>query len=327
MQPDNPWSARESSGRSAPDQTDLPALDWMRRAHAEEELLAAVSRRVGARRRSRLVMASGALALVLAGGLVWNSDWRRAPVVELESSLTAKLSAPERRVLPDASVIELKEGAQVDVDYSGRFRRVKLQRGEALFQVAKDASRPFIVEAAGVKVRAVGTAFSVQLDPERQVEVLVTEGRVQVAPVPETTAATPDSPAADADAVSMADMAGFAAGQPVMLAGYRATIGRGRTAPEIVAVSVAEIADRLAWRVPSLEFSRTPLPEVIGLMNRYATGGRKVRFVIADAELNTIKLTGFLRTDNSEGLVRLLENNFGVEAGRAGDRIILRGKR
>ena len=176
MQPRSPMSAQEplAGSTNMHDQADLPALGWMRRAHAEQELLIEVSRRVRSRRRSRMAMGSGVLALVLVGGLVWNSVWRQTPEVVSESSLTAKLSVPERRVLSDNSVIELKDGAQIDVDYSGGFRRVTLRQGEALFQVAKDASRPFIVEAAGVQFRAVGTSFSVQLAPEKQVEVLVT---------------------------------------------------------------------------------------------------------------------------------------------------------
>lgn len=261
----------------------------------------------------------------MVGGLVWNSVWRKTPEAAQGSSLTAKLSVPERRVLPDDSVIELKEGAQIDVDYSGGFRRVTLRQGEALFQVAKDAARPFIVEAAGVRVRAVGTAFSVQLDPERRVEVLVTAGRVQVAPLPGAASAAPES--ASADGISVADVPGFSAGQPIMHAGYRATISLDREAPQIVAVSDEEIADRLAWRVPHLEFSRAPLAEVVELMNRHATGDRRIRFVIGDPEVGRIRLTGFLRTDNSEGLVSLLENNFGVETERAAGQVILRRKR
>ena len=51
--------------------------------------------------------------------------------------------------------------------------------GEAYFTVAKNPGRPFVVAAGGVGVRAVGTAFNVRLDSDA-VEVLVTEGRVQV---------------------------------------------------------------------------------------------------------------------------------------------------
>lgn len=58
-------------------------------------------------------------------------------------------------------------------------------------------------------------------------------------------------------------------------------------------------------------------------MNRYAPVEQPERFEIADAELNAIKLTGFLRADNTEGLVRLLESNFKVRSERTGGRVVL----
>jgi transmembrane sensor len=64
--------------------------------------------------------------------------------------------------------------------------------GEAHFFVEKDPQRPFVVNAAGIDVRAVGTAFNVRIDPAA-VEVLVTEGRVRVDP-----AVPHDDPAAPA---------------------------------------------------------------------------------------------------------------------------------
>src|SRR5581483_9214616 len=86
----------------------------------------------------------------------------------------------ERQTLADGSVVELNGNTQVQVAYSPAERRVRLVQGEAHFTVAKNKRRPFWVEAQGVSVRAVGTAFNVRLDPQR-VDVLVTEGRVPVA--------------------------------------------------------------------------------------------------------------------------------------------------
>jgi transmembrane sensor len=88
------------------------------------------------------------------------------------------LHVNERLALPDGSRVELKDGSEVVVQYSASERRVKLTGGEAHFTVWKDKTRPFIVNAAGVEVRAVGTAFNVRLEA-KSVEVLVTEGRVE----------------------------------------------------------------------------------------------------------------------------------------------------
>ena len=118
-----------------------------------------------------LAMAAG-VALAIAGGVMWRSLERgTAPVARAEHY--------ERRVLTDGSVLELHRGAAVDLRFTMAERRVELVSGEAYFTVAKNPERPFVVHARGVGVRAVGTAFNVRLERDA-VEVLVTEGRVQV---------------------------------------------------------------------------------------------------------------------------------------------------
>ena len=90
---------------------------------------------------------------------------------------------PATRVLADGTVVELNDTAVIVADYTATERRVRLERGEAHFTVTKDATRPFTVMAAGVAVRAVGTAFNVRL-VDAAVEVLVTEGQVRLQPPP-----------------------------------------------------------------------------------------------------------------------------------------------
>lgn len=302
---------------------DFPALSWMRRAGAEDELLVEVARQVRRRQRRRLAFLSSALAVLLIVGAVWRPGLRTNHEQAFPAAGTTVVSAPERQVLPDGSVVELKDGAQIEVDYRGPFRRIGLRQGEAHFEVVKDA-RPFVVEAAGVTVGAVGTAFSVQLGAE-QIEVVVTEGRVRIAPTSRLAAERDSGGTAPAIAgAPVSPSAGNAA--PTLGAGYRAIIDRAESAPRIEAMSEAEVADRLAWRIPHLEFSRTPLSEVIALMNRHA-GHHPVRFVIADSELNAVRLSGFLRADNRDGLVSLLKNNFGITAERTADTLTLRRTR
>lgn len=291
----------DSSANSS-DERELPALEWMRRVRAEDELLREIRVKVK-RRRARRLAAAGAMAVMICvGGFVLKA-LRPAAESSVETgqaiAVTATVSRPSLQKLPDGSTVELKDGAKVEIDFNGGFRRVRLTNGEAHFQVTKDKARPFIVSAGKVEVRAVGTAFSVQLASE-EVDVLVTEGRVQVG----------------ADAAK----------EPVSAyvdAGGRCVIAADLL-PRVETISSAEAGERLAWRVTQLEFSRTPLSEVVGLMNRHAPVGQMTRFEIADRELSAIKLTGFLRADNTEGLLRLLENNFQVRSERVGERIVLR---
>src|SRR5690606_39177778 len=89
------------------------------------------------------------------------------------------VSLPDRSVLADGSVVELRPGAQIAVDFTDQVRRLTLISGEAHFQVSKDPTRPSVVAAAGIEVRAVGTAFFVEL-AAATVEVVVTEGSVAI---------------------------------------------------------------------------------------------------------------------------------------------------
>ena len=270
------------------------ALRWMRGSQAETALLGAVARSVRQRRRRFAAGVAGvgamALGLWLLPGAANFFSW---PLSEAAPAPTAIVMEPRRAVLPDGSVVALRDGAEMAADFSATVRRVTLRHGEAHFEVVKDAARPFVVQARGVEVRAVGTAFSVGLGGET-VEVLVTHGRVAVEPA--------------ATAPALVD-----AGQGVRwLADGTPLVVR--------AVSAAELAQSQAWRTPQIEFSRTPLAEALDLINARlaAAGQRRIAADPADAGLRDLRLSGFLAADNAEGFLLLLERSFGVRADRAG---------
>lgn len=81
--------------------------------------------------------------------------------------------------LADGSTVRLNTSTVIGVVFSGSERHIKLERGEAFFQVAHDARRPFLVRAGNTEVRALGTAFNILLRGERS-EVTVTEGVVRI---------------------------------------------------------------------------------------------------------------------------------------------------
>jgi transmembrane sensor len=82
--------------------------------------------------------------------------------------------------LKDGSVVTLNTASEIAVDYSDAQRSVELVRGEALFDVAKNKARPFVVAAGDTSVRVVGTSFSVSRFDAAPVRVLVREGIVEV---------------------------------------------------------------------------------------------------------------------------------------------------
>jgi len=248
------------------------------------------------------VWATLATAACLALAFLWMRPGSRQTPAAVPTEIAAQ--GYERRVLEDGSVIELNRGARVVVDYQPAERRVRLVQGEASFTVAKNHNRPFIVHAAGVDVRAVGTAFNVRLDT-RSVEVLVTEGKVRV------------DDAARGDSL----LAPAAPGEtPLLVAGQKVVLQMATIAPvAAAAVSAGEVEHLLAWKPVLLDFNTQPLGEVVAQFNRR----NRTQLVIADEALVTLPIVATFRSDNVEGFVRLLEQTSGVQAVRTGDTITL----
>jgi transmembrane sensor len=235
---------------------------------------------------------------------------RTEPVVSSAPVASAPISPIEQRALPDGTTITLNRGAEISVRYTTSERRVVLGRGEAHFDVARIPGRPFVVSVHDIDVRAVGTAFNVRLDPAA-VEVLVTEGRVEVNP------AEPLAPVAPGVA-GLAPSAGA-----TIEAGQRSVISLGPVVSplEIVAVTAEQIAERLAWQPTFLDFTDAPLASIAAEFNRR---NAPVQIVIPDVSLAKTEVSASLRSDNIEGFLRLLDAGFGVEAERSGNVIGLR---
>ena len=286
------------------------ALQW---ARAQGSSMRIAERSRAQRRRKqqlRRVAAGTTLAVVLVtGALLWPSrPAARAPV---SAPPVVLVSAPTRQILPDGSVVDLKEGAKIAVDYGDAFRRVRLVQGEAHFSVAADKAIPFIVVAGGIEVRAVGTAFAVQLD-SRKVEVLVTEGRVAVdRPV----GRSPGSPLPGVSEIAPTPrtIAMVDAGKRIAVELETAVV------TSAVTVSTAEQNERLAWRVPRIELSGTPLADVLPLFNRYGSA----RLKLADPALGALEFSGVLRPDNPNALLHVLKVDYGLEADRRPDGVVV----
>ncbi|MGH7944343.1 MAG: FecR family protein [Opitutaceae bacterium] len=278
-----------------------------------------------ARRQRRRRLASVAtVCLLLIGGV---SGWRVAPVqpgsaAAPTQSSNAVVLLPARQILPDGSVVELKAGAEIAADFTPAFRRIVLRRGAAYFQVTKNALRPFIVEASGVQIRAVGTAFCVELG-KTEIDVVVAEGRVAVEKSKDIAAlATGSLPGAVAS--DSAPLAFVEAGNRVAVS----VAAQSLVSASVTPVPANQLNQRLAWRAPRLEFTGTPLSEAVALLNKHADSARGIRFVIEDASIAKEQISGLFRADNADAFVGLLEAGFDIKAGRRSEtEIILRKAR
>lgn len=287
---------------------DFTALAHWRPEHSEEpnpDLLARPRRRIY----------QLAPALLAAAALVFALFWWRTPPALPGSAIEASTEF-KHLVLEDGSSVELNHGALVTTKFSAMERRATLVRGEALFTVAKNPGRPFIVRAGGVDVRAVGTAFSVRLDPAA-VEVLVTEGRVALARSEEGSQHNENeipSPVSPPPPHSSE-----------ISAGQRATVSLiSAKPPHVVAVTPQAIAQHLNWKPQLLDFSSAPLSAAVAEFNRR----NRVQLILADAELAAMPIVAAIRSDNVEGFAKFLATAPGVEIERRGAfEIIVRRKR
>jgi transmembrane sensor len=226
--------------------------------------------------------------------------------------VTTAVVRPDLQVLADGSRIELNAGAEVAVDFSPARRGVRLLRGEALFTVTKNPRRPFVVTAGTLAVRAVGTAFTVRLDP-KEVGVLVTEGRVAVERVEPAAGVTMAVPAAPIF---------LSAGGKIALPTEPAAAS-GPIVPAVAAVTAADIIAALSWRGRRIEFTDTPLAEAVRLFN----DRNRLRLKLATPALAQRRIGGIYWSDDPEGFARLLEAGLGLVAERADGEIVLHAAR
>lgn len=326
------WFARRDAGLSAEQEQEFqhwldsdprhgPALArldaaWSTfgrpvRTGAADELFQELEIRATRRRRRRMSAAVAVLAVLITVGSFWRVP--REKMLATAIPQTAVILAPTRQELPDGSVVLLKEGAQIAQSFSGGFRRVELKLGEAIFEVAKDPLRPFLVSAGVVEVRAVGTAFAVEI-AGRAVEVLVTEGTVLVGAGERAL----DSSKSGRDGSEFASS--------TVEAGHRALVDTASSvaSPVVTPVTDTERDAQLAWRNRRVEFSGAPLDEAVALLNRETADSSRMQLDIQGSELKAMRVSGIFRTDNMDAFVLLLEAGFGVRAERSGRVITLR---
>jgi transmembrane sensor len=179
--------------------------------------------------------------------------------------------------LPDGSTVELNARSKVEIRLSDRRRDVALIEGQALFSVAKDKQRPFVVRAGDAQVRAVGTEFDVY---KKQAETVVTvvEGRVETY-----------SGADGADAAAI-----------MLSAGEQLTV-----LPHTVTKPTrADTAAATAWVQKRLIFEETPLNEVAEEFNRY----NRRPLAIDGVELQTLKISGVYSSTDPASLINFLRS-------------------
>ena len=295
------------------------------------EASVAESRRIPPQRRRFVAAASIAFAVAIAGGVFWQAH--RYPLYATDIG--------ERRsiTLADGSTVDLNARSKLRVEFSGAERRVELLDGQALFEVARDQQRPFIVHSGDATVRAVGTQFDVYRK-ESGTTITVLEGRVAVYSAAYTQneggsrgSGSPDivphaSPASEAHISSNNASAGAMASVPAPLgltdpsgsgavlvsAGEQVTV----TPDAIVPPHRTDPATATAWMQRKLIFEGTKLSDVVDEFNRY----NRTQIVIEDPNLKDFEISGVYASPDPASLLRFLRDQ-GVEVTESGGSVQL----
>jgi len=197
--------------------------------------------------------------------------------------------------LKDGSVISINTDTQLDISFSAKERRIRMLSGEAIFEVAHDEKRPFLVHVGKNQIRAVGTAFAIRID-QQDMRLTVTDGRVEMAKT------LNDAPS-DNDNTSQAP-------QPIaiLLKGQSVEM-KDDVLGAISSLEQDQIDRKLSWQKGVLEFAGEPLQHVVTELTRYTS----ISFEIADEDLASLPVGGVFRIGETDKLLEVLEQSFGIK--------------
>lgn len=241
-------------------------------SHRMEEVTPSTSR--GRRSLPAWSAAIAAMLLVAIGAVAWRTD----PFAPADRAEIVARDEIKTTTLPDGSLLTLAPNTNVTVDFTGLDRAVAMPSGEAHFTVHPDKERPFIVETAGVKVKAVGTAFDVRSEAGR-VTVTVYEGAVDVA----AQGAAPER---------------VAAGQRMLF----------DASSHLASIKPMDVARGASWREGRLEYFGAPLSAVVADISRYS--GTSIE--IGDPQLAELSYTGSVFTHAIDDWLAAIQSAFPV---------------
>ncbi len=229
------------------------------------------------RRHPRLAAFAAAAAVLLTVGtvlLLRGGNFSGSYSTGIGEQRTVQLS--------DGSTVELNARSTIQVHLTERQRDLTLIEGQALFRVAKDKQRPFVVRAGDAQVRAVGTEFDIYKKLAATV-VTVVEGRVE----------TYD----DANSPGSAAI--------ILSAGEQLTV-----LPHIVTKPTrTDTAVATAWVQKRLIFEETPLSDVAEEFNRY----NRRPLSIDDGELEKLKISGVYSSTDPASLINFLRSQNSIQ--------------
>jgi transmembrane sensor len=335
------WLAESPEHRAAYEEIDRTWADLKSTAHdprilaLRHEAALRLTRRTSKASRPR-AWATAAIILVALGaglaGLSMHSMGERSPIAMLVDAFHTytdgryATATGERLTvtLEDGSQLTLNTRTELKVAFTRAERVVRLSRGQALFEVAKDARRPFIVEANNRRFVAVGTAFDVRIDGA-QIDVTMIEGTVRVE---RATSLKPTesagSTAAQATRWTPKDSAArtdFDTSVSPQLLVTTLTAGEQLTVDNESHdhVRSADPERVTSWRHGQVIFENTRLAEAIAELNRYSD----IKIELTDPALADLRLSGGFATGHPNLFIEAITSYFPIQVVKVDDHVVI----
>lgn len=323
------WFVRQDAGTLTPDeqcrlQAWLDAAEANRRAYQQTlgtwteidsaadtgelralrvaALAAAPAQRVWPRAAAIAALFLGAVAL---GAFTWrsfNGSARSSPAAAANDRAQYATASDQRSAvtLSDGTHVSMNLNTVLDADLTGAERRVRLDRGQAFFDVARDERRPFIVMAGDREIRALGTKFDVRLESGR-VEVVLVEGKVRV----------------DRNDASILQQLAKRAAAVELTPGQRLVAAKG-SSPAVTPTNAAQVT---SWREGWVVFEDETLEGAIAELNRYS----KTPIVVPDEAVKNMRLSGVFRIGEPERFASTIQEllPIAVERGQGGETVLV----
>lgn len=254
----------------------------------------------------KLAMAAGVVLAAVVGLFSFNFS-----EPELMRYVTA-VGEQKTVTLSDGTAMTLNTNTQVLVDYTDGYRRAILDRGEAFFEVAKDASRPFGVDIGAHKVTVLGTSFNVYKTP-LALQVAVTEGMVVLHRKED-----------DLGSNKVPNEGALLKKQGLYLLkpGYLLSFDDQSGVEPVLTHDMSQVANNSNWRHGSIRFDKVPLSQVVGELNRYS----RKKILVEDHDVMDIDVSAVVHLDDLSGALDGLERGLPLQITYYSDRIVVTGK-
>ena len=251
---------------------------------------------------------SGLAVVAVAGILLGSGLFADRSAREYSARLETGLGEHKTIRLPDNSVASLNSDTLAQVEFAASGRHVRLERGEARFEVSHDPGRVFAVLANGRIIEAVGTAFVVKID-EDETLVTVTEGRVRVA--------TALDVSEEEDPFELVGTNG--AGRRLLHSGEELLFAVAKPAVQVRQYDPGAFERRLAWTEGRMIFDGERLQEVVAEFSRHS----RLSIEFEEPGLAELEVTGNFVLGDDDAFLEAIEISLSVRANRISDTRVL----